>query len=225
MTKRFKSAAVAAAVAGSVVAVSSVLLAPAASADVKVVLPAQKQVKKMGDGTVVTVARSGERATINPSMGGTPLHRNAFVSAKYRVNVSKEPNKIEVQAGYIVGCQVNFGGGGVGGGAGLAGLADNSFDAEDAGVGGSGTVTLGPGQATGFFINDVEYADDFGSESHDPYVTFTETKAARLSYVNSQIGLRGCAGYAQARSWLRVLVDTEFSNETLNFYGRPFSLG
>ena len=33
----------------------------------------------MGDGTVVTVARSGERATINPSMGGTPLHRNVWV--------------------------------------------------------------------------------------------------------------------------------------------------
>ena len=80
MTKRFKETAVAAAVAGSVVAVSSVLLAPAASADVKVVLPAQKQVKKLGDGTVITVSRSGERATINPSMGGTPLHRNAWVS-------------------------------------------------------------------------------------------------------------------------------------------------
>jgi hypothetical protein len=225
MTKRFKSAAVAAAVAGSVVAVSSVLLAPAASADVKVVLPAQKQVKKLGDGTVITVSRSGERATINPSMGGTPLHRNAWVSGKYKVTSSAEPKKIEIQAGYIVGCQVNFGGGTMGGGAGAVGLSDQSVDEGDLGVGGSGTLTLGPGQAQGFFINDVEYADDFGSDAHDPYVTYTETKSARLSYVNSQIGLRGCAGYAQARSWLRAMVETEFAQETLNFYGRPFSLG
>ena len=48
----------------------------------------QKQVKKLGDGTVITVSRSGERATINPSMGGTPLHRNAWVSGKYKVTSS-----------------------------------------------------------------------------------------------------------------------------------------
>ena len=39
---------------------------------------------------------------------------------------SKEPKKIEIQAGYIVGCQVNFGGGTMGGGAGL-GLSDGAL--------------------------------------------------------------------------------------------------
>ncbi len=194
-------------------------------ADVQVNLPALKQVKKMGDGTVVTVARSGERATINPSMGGTPLHRNVWVSAKYRVDVSKMPREIAIQAGYVVGCQVDFRGGTMGGSAGALGISDGFGDEGDLGAGGTGTLTIGPGQQQAYYINDVEGADDFRVGRHDSYVSYTDTKSARLSYVNSQIGLRGCVGYAQARSRLVVAVETEYAVEMMNFYGRPFSLG
>ncbi|RTL03845.1 MAG: hypothetical protein EKK62_17525 [Acidimicrobiia bacterium] len=209
----------------AVLVVVSTVLAPTASADVNVVLPPQKQTMKMGDGTVVTISRTGERATINPSMGGTPLHRNAWVSAKYRVDISKPTRYLLVRPGYLVGCQVNLGGGRVGGRDGSLRLSDGTIDDYDLYGGARNTLSLGPGEVARFFVYDEEMPDLFGADSHQRGLISAGEKSVRASYVNSQIGLRGCAGYAQARSWLLVIVETEFAQESFNFYGRPFSLG
>ncbi len=179
----------------------------------------------MGDGTVVTISRTGERATINPSMGGTPLHRNAWVSAKYRVDISQPTRYLLVRPGYLVGCQVNLGGGRVGGREGSFRLSDGTIDDYDLYGGARSTVSLGPGEVARFFVYDQERPDLFGADSHQRGLISSGETSVRASYVNSQIGLRGCAGYAQARSWLLVIIDTEFAQESINFYGRPFSLG
>ncbi|GAA3022717.1 hypothetical protein GCM10010528_01030 [Gordonia defluvii] len=223
MNKRVTRSAVLLAATGTAVAtLAAVLSVPApARAEKQVALPAQASSYRMGDGTVITLNRNRERARVVGSMGGTPAHRAAWVSGKYTVRVSRDVVKIEVQPGYIVGCQVNFSG------------ADSSGDEGDADAFGGGidslgageSVHLGPGQAAQFNINDTEYADDFGAEKHDPYPTFTNTRVARFSYVNAQLGLTGCAGYAQARSTVRVMVETDFAMQTVNFYGRPFSIG
>ncbi len=192
-----------------------------AQADTRVTLPNQASRYRMGDGTVITLHRSKERATINASMGGTPVHRNAWVSGKYAVQVSRDVTKIEVQPGYIVGCQVDFRGAD-------SGADENDADVRTAGIDLAGvgeTVHLGPGQSVQFNINDSEYADDYGAEKHDPYPTFTKTRAVRFSYANVQLGLTGCAGHAQARSTVRVMVETDFAMQSVNFYGRPFSIG
>ncbi|MEU4843340.1 MspA family porin, partial [Nocardia testacea] len=54
--------------------------AGAANADTFIPLPGGELVKTLSDGTVVTVRMVGESATISPSMGATPVHRNAWAS-------------------------------------------------------------------------------------------------------------------------------------------------
>ncbi|MGV9860572.1 MspA family porin [Gordonia sp. NPDC003425] len=207
------------------------LMAPAiAHADVHVALPSQTGRQTMGDGTVVTLTRSGETANINPSLGGTPLHRNAWVSAQYAVNTSKDAKKIKIQAGYIVGCQVNIGGvTGAGSGGGLQ-KTTSATDLQPTGnplpiVSGGGTFTIGPGQAVNYYINDVESADDYGNQKHSNKVTFKSTNHAKLGYTNETMMVNGCAGYAQARSFANVYVVTSNAEQVLSFYGQPFSLG
>ncbi|GED97112.1 MspA family porin [Gordonia crocea] len=124
MTKRMNSGAVlVTAAATAVAALGAVLSVPApAHAAKQIRLPAQNSSYRMGDGTVITLNRTKERARVVGSMGGTSVHRAAWVSGKYTVRVSRDVVKIEVQPGYQVGCQVNFGGLDVGGDAGDADL-------------------------------------------------------------------------------------------------------
>ncbi len=222
MNKRFASLS---AVTGAVVvsATAAMIAAPAAQADTRVVLPAQKQTLTMGDGTKVTMFRTGERATVNASVGGTPLHRNAAVSGKYEIRTSEPVKKIQVRAGYIVGCQVNVGGMGhsMDGNADAGASATSNVTTENMGE----TITLGPGQAAVYYITDTEKADDFGNEKHEPKVTYKKKQRVRFSYYNSQLTLNGCGGYAQARSTANVLIETKHATEWLTFFGRPFAMG
>ncbi|GED98687.1 MspA family porin [Gordonia crocea] len=206
--------------AAAAVMVTSALTAapPSAKADTVYNLPSQTQRYTMGDGTVVTFQRVRERANVNPSLGGTPLHRNAWVSGKLIVTLSKEASRIEIYPGYIVGCQVNLASvSGEGG----SGIDANGFDGAEAGT----SVSLGPGQARAFYLVDAERADDFGQDKHDKRITYKKKKRASLSYTNSQLGLRGCGGYAQARSFASVQIETKHAMQSMSFYGRPFSMG
>lgn len=204
------------------------LMAPAiAHADVHVALPSQTDQQTLGDGTVVSVTRSNETANINPSLGGTPLHRNAWVSASYAVKTSKDAKKIKIQAGYIVGCQVNISGvTGSGNGSGTATPSTSGgATVTGASAGAGGSLGIGPGQAVNYYINDVESADDFGSDKHSSKVGYKNTNHAKLSYTNETMQVNGCAGYAQARSFANVYVVTSNAEQVVTFYGKPFSLG
>ncbi|HNP55680.1 MAG TPA: MspA family porin [Gordonia sp. (in: high G+C Gram-positive bacteria)] len=214
--------AVALVVATAAAAAGALLVPATANADTHYNLPSETQSATMGDGTVVTFKRIRERATVNPSLGGTPLHRNAWVSGKFAVTLSKEAKKFEIRPGYLVGCQVNIGGATGEGGAGIA-SADEGVAFDGAEVGGS--LTLGPGQAQAYYLVDAEKADDFGAEKHDRKITYKKTKRGTLTYTNSQLSLRGCGGYAQARSFATIVVETKKATQYRSFYGRPFSLG
>ncbi len=209
-----------AAVAGAVIGAGALAPAPA-GADVRLTLPGQIKTLRMGDGTVVTLTRSNERATINPSLGATPFHRNAWVSGRYQIKLSQKVKQLKVRPGYIVGCQISFGGADTN--------TDDVFGAlSDVGVGGATggeTVHLGPGQAAFFNLTDAERKDDFATERHEAYYRLKKTDHAKYRYVNAQLSLSGCVGYAQARSWLRLSVETEFATQILDFFGRPFSIG
>lgn len=224
--KKFSSFVLA--VAGLSAAAVAVATPGAAGADVRVALPSQSQTQSLGDGTSVTLSRSNERANINPSLGGTPLHRNAWVSATYSVKTSTKVNFIKIQAGYIVGCQVNVGGATSSNGAGVSqGLPDKSGNLPNpsASVNSGGTISIGPGQAVNYYVFDNEKADDFGNQKHDTKIKYSKTDHGRLSYTNETMMVNGCAGYAQARSFANVFVDTDSARQVLTFYGRPFSLG
>ncbi|MFD0366155.1 MspA family porin [Nocardia sp. GCM10030253] len=195
----------------------------AAHADTFVPLPGGEISKTLSDGTVVTIRLVGESANINPSMGSTPLHRNAWVSGTAQVEVAGATGGA-IFPGYTVGCQVNISGGGVSGG--VEGTADWSGDTIKPGVGASsgGNLSLGPGQSQSFYILDQEVADDFGNEAHKKRNRF-KGESGSVTWADSTIGLTGCAGYAQARAFVSVEVETDTVITWVTLWGKPFSLG
>ncbi|MEU2034804.1 MspA family porin [Nocardia amamiensis] len=195
----------------------------AANADTFVPLPGGELVKTLSDGTVVTIRLVGESATISPSMGSTPLHRNAWVSGSAQVELSGTAGG-KIFPGYTVGCQVNIAGGGATGG--MDGNVDWSGDTVTGGVGANsgGNLSLGPGQAKSFYVLDLEQADDFGNESHKTRNAFKGTSGS-VTWADETIGLNGCGGYAQARAFVSVEVETDNVITWVTLWGQPFSLG
>ncbi|WP_280416201.1 MspA family porin [Nocardia carnea] len=195
----------------------------AAHADTFIPLPGGEISQTLGDGTVVTVRLVGESATINPSLGSTPLHRNAWVSGTAEAVVTGQPLTLgKIRPGYVVGCQVNIGGGGMNSGAGYSSDWEGSRPNPSGSLGGN--LSLGPGEAQQFFILDQERADPFGESVHNTFNPFRSGRAG-VSWKNSTIALSGCAGYAQARAFVRVEVDTEKASQDVTLWGQPFSLG
>ncbi|MEC3952450.1 MspA family porin [Nocardia sp. CDC153] len=194
-----------------------------AHADTFVPLPGGEITQTLSDGTVVTVRLVGESATVSPSMGATPVHRNAWVSASAQVELSgPNANGGKIYPGYVVGCQVTLNGGGVNGGV----DASSDWEGKKPNVGGraGGSLSLGPGQARAMYLLDEEEADDFGKESHNTRNKFKGTGGS-VTWADSTIGVKGCAGYAQARAFVRVKVSTTTVNSVVTLWGQPFSLG
>lgn len=196
----------------------------AANADTFVGLPGGQLTQTLSDGTVVTVKLVGESANINPSMGSTPLHRNAWVSGSAQVELSGTNGSVggKIVPGYVVGCQVNISGGGATGGAeGGAAFADGAPSAKG-NVGGN--LTLGPGQSKAFYLLDQEAADDFGSETHYVRNKF-QGSSGSVTWADETINLNGCGGYAQARAFVAVQVETDNIITAVTLWGQPFSIG
>ncbi|MEV6333232.1 MspA family porin [Nocardia vinacea] len=195
----------------------------AANADTFVPLPGGSITKTLSDGTVVTISLTGESANINPSMGSTPLHRNAWVSGSAQVSVSGDGGG-SIFPGYTVGCQVNISGGGATGG--VDGSADWSGDTVTGSVGATSgaNLTLGPGQSQSFYVLDLEQADDFGNEAHKKRNKF-KNGSGSVTWADETIGLTGCGGYAQARAFVSVEVETDNVITWTTLWGQPFSLG
>ncbi|MFD4429400.1 MspA family porin [Nocardia sp. NPDC058497] len=191
----------------------------AANADTFVPLPGGHITKVLSDGTVVDISLVGESANINPSLGSTPVHRNAWVSGSAQVTVS-DGGTGKIFPGYTVGCQVNIAGGGVSGDV----EGSVSGDTGDVAVGTGGELSLGPGQAKSFYVLDIEKADDFGNESHGKSNKF-KNGSGSVTWSDTTIGLSGCAGYAQARAFVSVEVETDNVISWVTLWGQPFSLG
>ncbi|WP_067533483.1 MspA family porin [Nocardia crassostreae] len=199
----------------------------AANADTFVGLPGGEITQTLSDGTVVNVRLVGESANINPSLGSTPLHRNAWVSGSAQVQISGANGTVggKIVPGYVVGCQVNISGGGA------EASQSNDFAVSADGVSvtpgalnGGGKLTLGPGQSKAFYILDLEAPDDYGSESHNKNNKFKGSNGS-VTWADTTIALGGCAGYAQARSFVQVQVETDNVVGTVTLWGQPFSLG
>lgn len=194
----------------------------AANADTFIPLPGGELVKTLSDGTVVTVRMAGESATISPSMGSTPVHRNAWVSGSAQVELSGGENiGGKIYPGYVVGCQVNIAGGGAEGGA-SADVDTEGSVSPSAETGAN--LTVGPGQAKSFYVLDIEKPDDYGSENHSTNNKF-KGNSGSVTWSDETIGLNGCGGYAQARSFISVEVETENVISYVTLWGQPFSLG
>ncbi|MFC9835627.1 MspA family porin [Rhodococcus sp. NPDC127530] len=197
----------------------------AASADTFIPLPGGSITQTLADGTVVTVNLTDESANVSPSMGSTPLHRNVWVNGKASVHLDGAgATGADIQPGYVLACQVDFGAE-AGGEAGSTPVvnADGTVSVPVDG-GTSAGITLGPGEAVSVDILDLESADAYGGESHSAYNSFEGTDGS-VTWADSTLGVNGCAGYAQARSYVNVSVETDNVSSTVTLWGQPFSIG
>ncbi|MBC7302916.1 MAG: MspA family porin [Nocardia sp.] len=193
----------------------------AANADTFIPLPGGEITETLPDGTAVTIRLINESVNISPSMGSTPLHRNVWASGRAEVQVHGAHNGAKLSPGYVVGCQVDISGGNATGG---ANGAVNSQGNGSGGVTSGGNLTLGPGQASTFWLLQVEGANAYGEESYVPAIKFKGQEGS-VTWADSTLGLAGCAGYAQARAFVAVEVTTEFGRSEMRLWGQPFSLG
>ncbi|MBF6474973.1 MspA family porin, partial [Nocardia abscessus] len=79
-------------------------------------------------------------------------------------------------------------------------------------------------QAKSFYVLDLEQADDFGNETHKTRNAFKGTSGS-VTWADETIGLNGCGGYAQARAFVSVEVETDNVITWVTLWGQPFSLG
>ncbi|MET8779384.1 MspA family porin [Nocardia sp. NPDC050713] len=206
---------------GAAAAVAMGLLSTgAADADTFVPLPNGERV-----GPGVTIARTGERAVISPSLAANGAGRVAWVSGTVVADVTVTPEgevgpnngpangagtnnssthgASQLNTGYIVGCQVSIGDDAIS--AGLSG----GIDLSGGSIGGSIGLELGPGQVK--FVQ-IDYKD------------ILKPGVYSVEYQDVEIEIQGCAGYAQARAYTVVeIIGDHYSKTTL--YGAPFSIG
>ncbi|MBS9376243.1 MspA family porin [Rhodococcus sp. B50] len=203
--------------------------AGAANADTFVPLPDGNISQTLPDGTVVTVTRTGETANISPSMGATPLHRNVWVSGNAKVELSGPGAKIggRIQPGYIVACQLSLTAnlnGGLNAGGGITGTATATTQSGTLGANAGAGITLAPNQAYDYKVIDITTTDAFGAETHRNFNTFKGASGS-VTWGDTTLGVTGCAGYAQARSYVKVTVDTPTATQQVTLWGQPFSIG
>ncbi|WP_020109256.1 MspA family porin [Nocardia sp. 348MFTsu5.1] len=184
-------------------------------------LPGGKTVQTLDDGTTVTVSLFGESVDINPAMSAIPTSRNVWLDGKIAVNISGGAEGGSIEAGYIVGCQLNFGAN-AGAGAGVS-VSPSTDPAEgipwaDGGTPGvSGGFELSPGEATYVAF----FSDDSGDNSGFDF----EGATGGLAYSQETFAVHGCAGFAEAKAYVKVTVETESTTGIVTLYGKPFSIG
>lgn len=237
-----KTAAVRIAALGAVGAIAlGFWSAGAASADTFVPLPDNEISKTLIDGTVVTVKGFGQSGLISPSMGATPTQRNVWVTGNYTVETSA-PSGGSIEPGFLVGCQVDFA-------AGLTGGLDGSFGqgntiSVDPGdissleitrtqpntynIGAGVNLDLAPGQ-----LNDVKLVADETDAKIDGVTVATDISnsfdfsgnGGGFTYADETLSVSGCAGFAEARAYVNVSVETDAVSSTVTLWGQPFSIG
>lgn len=217
---KMRSVAAAAAIASvSAVALASLGAGNAAAGK----LPGGFITQKLADGTSVSVQLKDEFVTRARSGAANATTRNVWVSGKVLVTVGGSgATGGGVNAGYLVGCQVDFSQGGSGGGSGnLSSLTNNSGDTD---AGANGSVTIAPGVAKFVPVLDSGVGKYNDSEVADSSFEFAG-KRGGIAYSQETFQVNGCAGYASAKAAVTVKVSTDAVDGYVTLYGKPFSLG
>ncbi|QRY63328.1 MspA family porin [Gordonia sp. PDNC005] len=176
-------------------------------------LPGSFKHKNLGDGNGVTIRLYDESVRVARAVTNIPTSREAWVTGKIAVSTTGDIKGATLTAGYLVGCQLNFG---ASAGAGTGDIAE-ATPSGDPSV--DGSFTLGPGEA-GFFPIIKASVDDEDVNS----ISF-ENGRGGLAYSQERFGVDGCAGHASARALVKVQVSTDTFKGNITAYGKPFSLG
>lgn len=184
-------------------------------------LPGGSTTQKLVDGTNVTVKLIGESVNITPSTVAMPTSRNVWLSGKVLVDVAGEAEGGTVESGYVVGCQLNFGASSESGGG-----VKNTFATADKAASPSATAetsggfTLAPGEAK--YVPIIQDTNEKGKDVSD--FTFEGAKGG-IAYSQETFKVDGCAGFAQAKAYVKVTVETPSVTGIVTLWGSPFSIG
>jgi hypothetical protein len=174
-------------------------------------LPGSFKHKNLGDGNGVTIRLYDESVRVARAVSNIPTSREAWVTGKIAVSTTGDIKGGTLTAGYLVGCQLNFGA--------KSGAETGNLLAESIEPSATGSFNLGPGEA-GFYpiIKAVVDDDDVNSISF-------ENGRGGLAYSQERFGVDGCAGHASARALVKVQVSTDTFKGSITTYGKPFSIG
>jgi len=197
----------------------------AANADTFIPLRGGSVTRTLGDGTVVHLSILDESAKIVGSMGSTPLHRNVWTNGRVVADVSgpgASSASIQLNPGYVVGCQVDVGALTAGESQSQTGTVGTTAITPT--VGASESLTLSAGQAVMRYMLDIEQADDYGNEAHKKHATVKGSHVS-VSWTDETFEVNGCGGYAQARTFTFADVSTDAGESIITVWGAPFSMG
>ena len=235
MTKlAIRGAAVAAAAGVAIGALST----GAANADTFIPLPTDTASNTVG-GSKVTLKISNQSARLSPGMVAVPTTRNAWVSGTISVTIDgAKADGGSIAAGYLVGCQINFGAKATAGasatpGLGFDGGGVTGLDGMGAKATGNvgGTITLSAGQVGAqYLVFDratwPQPGDEISPDWNTPSNSFKfKGKSGSLSFNDQTIGVDQCAGYAQARFFAVVKAKVGNSEGHTTLWSKPFTLG
>lgn len=187
-------------------------------------LPGGSVTKTLVDGTPVTIRLTNEYVNVQRAISNVPTSREVLLSGKVRVTVGGEAKGGSIKAGYLVGCQVNFGGG-EGGTEGGAKVPYDGSAISDQEIGANASFSLGPGEAKYVPIIDQTSGDNTAYEDYNVSDYTFKGKTGGVAYSQEKFGLDGCAGYASAKAKIQVKVSTDAVKGIVTLYGKPFSLG
>ncbi|GGF34150.1 MspA family porin [Williamsia phyllosphaerae] len=227
---KMRSVAAAAAIASvSAVALASLGAGNAAAGK----LPGGFTTQTLADGTKVTVQLKDEFVTRARSGAANATTRNVWTSGKVLVTVGGSgATGGSVNAGYIVGCQVDLSDGGSAGSGGSFGYepgtaadpADNAIANSDTNVAPTGSISIAPGAAKFVPVLDSGVGKYNGGDTADSTFSFAG-KRGGIAYSQETFQVNGCAGYASAKASVTVKVSTDAVDGYVTLYGKPFSLG
>ena len=170
------------------------------------------------DAGSVNIRLYDESARITRAVTNVPTSREVWVSGKVRVTTSGDVKGGNINVGYLIGCQLNFGAGADGGaGVEYGPLQDSPELDPSAGV--SGAFELSPGEA--------KYVPVIKTTINDEAVNSFNFGNARggVAYSQERFGVDGCAGHAEGMAKVTVKVATDTFKGNITMYGKPFSLG
>lgn len=186
-------------------------------------LPGASKSVNVGGGSV-NIRLFDETYNITRSVANNHFSREVLVNGKIRVTTSGKVKGANVKAGYLVGCQLNFG---ASGGAGIGtdlgwngpGDPDGTIPGIDDDSGVEAGFKLAPGEAGFFPVVNAKIGDD-EVDSFD----FTGARGG-VAYSGERFGVDGCAGHAQAMAKVTVKVKAPGYVGNVTVYGKPFSIG
>ncbi|ASR02248.1 MspA family porin [Gordonia rubripertincta] len=184
-------------------------------------LPGGTVTRTLVDGTPVTVQLFDEFVNVQRAVTNVQTSREVWVSGKVKVTVGGKAEGGSVNAGYLVGCQVNFGASAEGGAGVSQDFGGDPAPSAEAGAG----FSLGPGQASYFPIIETTSGTDTAYSDYKVNSYSFKGKSGGVVYSQEKFGMDGCAGYASAKAKIKVTVSTDAVKGVITLYGKPFSIG